>query len=447
MRWGAIMLVLATAVFFVWRGPMRGLVHGHDLMSLWAAGRAVLAGDNPYHYDALVRAALSGGMLDAAEQGPERLICLYPPGTAFLMAPLGGLPWHTARLIVNLANTVAVGGLAFLLVRWRRVLMGPSAMVGGNRGRFYFDCLLVGITLMWAPIHACINLGNISILVALAGLWAVSPFGRWSRWAWVVLGLAMALKPQFAGPLVLVWVWQRRWRPAGAALILGGGITVMAALVMQAIHPTWLTDLRANLQHFTHDGIGNPTRDYGWAFTMIDWAPLLHLFFDGRGLVKALAWIMTFALVVPLVVSRAGIDQAKATPPSELDVLNVICIVAILTQLPVYHRAYDAVLILPVVLLALSRWEQGQQRVAHGAVLLGCGLFVLPWSAVAIKLLNTGDLPEVMGANPWLRALTLHHATLGLAAMAILLGRYGNDSKPARSDVHRQTLPKNEPRP
>ncbi|MFI6280848.1 glycosyltransferase family 87 protein [Streptomyces sp. NPDC050988] len=141
---------------------------------------------------------------------------LYLPGAVLAAVPQALLPWGVLRLLVPLAVT---GGL---VAGWACALR-----LYGIPWRSRFAVLgLTGLALGFAPFGHLVRLGNWTVvaIVALPFALLLASRGRWGA-AGVVIGAAIAVKPLLV-PLVLLFVFARRWRGLGAVLLACGAAGV-----------------------------------------------------------------------------------------------------------------------------------------------------------------------------------------------------------------------------
>lgn len=190
-------VVLVAAVVRVGLGSSDG---GMDNAIVVRAARTWLAGGSPYadrHF-------------------------LYLPGAVLAAAPQALLPAPVARFLVPGAVT------AGLVVGWACALR-----LHGIPWRSRFAAYgLLGLALGFAPFGHLVALGNWTVGSAAALPLALLLAGR-GRWtgAGLVVGAAVAVKPLLA-PVVLLFLFARRWRALAAAVLLPAAVSVLAALLL-----------------------------------------------------------------------------------------------------------------------------------------------------------------------------------------------------------------------
>jgi len=207
-RWTGLLLWLVVLVLLVLVGRSLAYVwritNHHDLDVFTLAAERLVAGQDIYADVAPFQEQVLAGlnMRDDSVAWPY----MYPPLIALLFVPVQGLPVATVRAgwwAVNVA--CLLGGTWLCLRALGRVTPLRAALALLLLWRFY-------------PATVTLRLGQIELLQYLllaATLHALSV--RRERWAGLALGLATGLK-FFPGALIVLLLWQRRWRAAGWAL-------------------------------------------------------------------------------------------------------------------------------------------------------------------------------------------------------------------------------------
>ncbi len=202
-------LFVFAAVYFIWRGPVRGLHDGGDFLVVFSAARCWLHGENAYSPGKLAASAQAAGVnVDEAYfvEHPS----LYPPTALAILAPVGLLDWRIAR-------PVWITGL-FVLSWWSIVAF---ARISGGAA-LPVACFLF----VFAHLHTGISLGQPSVLVC--GLVFLSLFTSNPYVSGALLGLAVLIKPQLAACFLALAIIQRQYRKAAAACAVGLFITGIA---------------------------------------------------------------------------------------------------------------------------------------------------------------------------------------------------------------------------
>ncbi|WP_367044325.1 glycosyltransferase 87 family protein [Streptomyces sp. Je 1-332] len=195
--WAALGVVLLAAVI---RVGLKSSGGGMDNAIVVRAAEAWLEGRSPYadrHF-------------------------LYLPGAVLAAVPQTLLPQSVVRFLVP------AGVASSLVFGW-----GCALRIYGVRWRSRFAALgLLVLVVVFAPFVHLIKLGNWTVASAAALPLALLLVcrGKWVGAA-LVIGAAVAVKPLLV-PVVLLFVFARRWRALGAAVLVPAVVSVAAALAM-----------------------------------------------------------------------------------------------------------------------------------------------------------------------------------------------------------------------
>ena len=221
-----VVTFLLIAVWFVMRvvaPSAQRLTHGYgayySASRLLAEGRLSAAIYDPDYFRPQVRRDSDGQADDIYNANP--------PTTALLLLPLAPLPSESARLIWTVLNLLLLfGGLALLLFTFSR-----STSLGHALGIF-------ALAMLFQPVVQNFYFGQAYILIFfLLAVAAIAFHRRRSALGATSLGLALLLKT--AGtPLLLLLVWQKRWRYLALLIAL----TLLVLLVTLPLFPLdmWL---------------------------------------------------------------------------------------------------------------------------------------------------------------------------------------------------------------
>jgi hypothetical protein len=172
-----------------------------------AGGKAMIAGENPYS-DAVV-----------FESGDPN----KPAGTLVIGYPYPPPPLLTYGLLAGVSDPRVVSLLAWLIVGF-----GLAWLSLARHGLSSFalgSLVILATTPIWRTTMFLSWTEPISVALIGASFWAI---GRWKRWGWVLLGVALASKQYliFLAPLALIYRDDSNKRPgwislASAAVVAG----------------------------------------------------------------------------------------------------------------------------------------------------------------------------------------------------------------------------------
>lgn len=185
-------------------------ISGRDYVQYWAEGRQVLHHANPYDASAILRLeqSVGPGRSEAEQSGSPPLVLLLAAGMGLFSAKTGLILWFAV-----LFSSVS----AALWILWK---------VHGSP-----DTLVYLFGFLFAPVLACLQCGQISILFLLS-IVAFLYFHETRPWLAGTLLVPLALKPHLFLPFaiaLLLWVLNRRAYGilAGFAIALGACLAIV----------------------------------------------------------------------------------------------------------------------------------------------------------------------------------------------------------------------------
>jgi hypothetical protein len=340
--------------------------------------RSLMQHSDPYSPPVLLRVyQAQGGQLppDPSEAGYFKramLVCVNLPTSLLLIAPLALLPWKMASLLWMALNAASLL-LAALLV-WM------AAEIHALKPATVLVCLLV------ANAELVLALGNIAGIVVGLCIIAVWCFleERFVPAGILCLAISLVLKPHDAG---LVWCYfllaggvhrKRALQTLGVAAALA----VPAVIWVSYVSPRWLAELHANLAALSaHASVNDPgpgSLSFHSADSVISLQALFSLFRDDPRFYSLATYVICGALFC------AGAIRALTSRFTKQNAWLALAAIAALSMLPVYHRAYDAKLLLLTVPACASLWAAG------GRVKWIAG------SVTTLAMLSTGDVPTTI---------------------------------------------------
>ncbi len=343
--------LLFVAVGFMWQttssmGPT-------DFKEMLSGTRCLLEGGDPYRPDQLWHSYLAhdGDVPpDAKSAANLRLVVsLYTnlPTTLALLVPFAILPWKYA-LAAWMAIIIACFIAACSCV-WR---------LGADSAPRFSGAL---IFLLMIDSGLLVASGNTAGIVISLSAVAVCCFlrERYAAAGVVCLALALIIKPHDAA---FVWFYfllaggVRRKRALQAAA-LAAVLALLAVLWVSHLVPYWLPEYHTNLLAATSRG----GRDYAGVHTggglgvvmIINLQAALSLIRDDTHFFNPVAYAICGVL---LLIWSAKTLRSRFSPRLAW---FAIAAISVLTLLPVYHRTYDARLLLLTVPACAILWKEG----------------------------------------------------------------------------------------
>jgi len=387
-RDGLLFLLLGGLVFVLLGGVLERASAAPmlDFKVIYYSARSLAEHHDPYVQTEVWQVFQSDGgklPLDTPEIRQIATTNLYLPTAFAFTLPLALLPWgiaHSVWMTVSILSLL----LASLLV-WN-LGANCSPIVSG---------ILVGFLL--ANSEVLIVLGNTA---GLAVGFCVIAVWCFLRERFVLVGLfclaaSLAIKPQDAG---LVWlyfllaggVYRRR---ALQTLLLMLAFCLPAFILVYNIAPNWMPEWHANLLAFSaRGGLNDPGPASGGGHgigMLVSLQPVFSVFWDDPRIYNPASYLVCAPLIILWIV--ASLRRGPSTPKTWLG----LAAVAALSMLPVYHREYDAKLLLLTVPACAMLWAEGG-KVGRIALLVTSAAFLLTgdltWATI-LSIISGLQLP------------------------------------------------------
>lgn len=358
---------LCLSGFALRNGPTRLL----DFKTAYYSARTLLEHGDPYSPDDLLRTYNQTQLPQMSVADPDSFALtrnVYFPTEFAVTVPLSLLPFSLAQAI-----WVGLTAAIFILAAF---LMWDLASVYAPEAAGALLCFLLAtseqILLYGNPVGLALG------LVAVAAWCFIR--GRFIPIGIAFLAASLALKPHDAG---LIWVYfilagrpQRRHALMAMAVVVA--ISLPIVFWLSHVAPNWAHSMNANWATFTARGQAadpGPTAfiNHGTApITSLDC--VFSLFRDDPSFYKTATWLVCAPLL--LVWMSIALRTTRGTNTT----LLALATAAPLSMLPVYHRVYDAKLLMLAVPACALLWSH-HRRVGQIALAL-----------TAIGVVLTGDL-------------------------------------------------------
>jgi hypothetical protein len=374
----SIYLMVLGSIAFLLLGLVIIQVHHADLMdvrSAYISSRCFLHDCNPYQQSDLMRVYFaSGGKLRADPQGAEIIQFetqnLYLPTSLAAIAPYALLPYELARFLWVLSIAAA-----YLLAAWLMwsVAADKSPLLSAALLAFYLansGSLIPG------------NVGALSLSLCVIAAWCFMS-DRFVFAGVLCMAMSLALKPHESAViwfffLMLGGLYRRR---ALQSLLVLAIVAVPALLWIQHTSPHWIAELHANMQaHYAPGGIDDPGPTAALnrgSLVITDLQVIISFFVDKPSIYNPISYAICLALLAAIVLA------IRKTQPSKERIWIGLAAVAALSMLPLYHRQYDAKLLILTLPAFALLWAQGGRIAKITLVVESIGLFLtadLPWA-------------------------------------------------------------------
>ena len=379
-RIGLVALLLASgfsAVFAVilQRNPHPGIV---DFRIVYLAARCMVEHRDPYSKTEYLRVFQEqGGRISADPVERQKfegavMAVVYLPTALLFIAPFALLGWGVAQALWTIL-TICLFTLACCLI-WS-VATDSSPPV---------SALLVGFMLANAEVvFAFGNAAGVAVSLCAIAVWCF--FTERLAFAGVAcLAVSLAIKPHDSAAVWLYFLiaggaYRKR---AVQSLIIVFGLGILAALWTYQVSPHWIPEIRSNLELVSaRGGIADPGPtgiSNGTGGMIINLQTVFSVFRDDPRFYNPATWVVCVPLFIAWLIRtlRAGNSRAGMW-------LALAALVP-LSMLSVYHRPYDAKLLILAVPACAALWAQGGARRWLGALTTSAAIGV------------TSDLPSTL---------------------------------------------------
>lgn len=309
------------------------------------ASRALIVGDDPF-------------LLENLRWATWDIAPLVYPGVLAYFLPAVALGMKASSYVYFVLNVVAAMSYFVLVMRW-----------SGMKGRFalsppngYAVTLVLGTALYLNSVFTLLALrsGQTSVMAALLMGLALAPYPAWARG--VGLGTSTALKYSNAPLIGLFFVVKRRFLLVAVAAVVFLVLSLFPVVFGHdpiALYRSYVENLRL----WQGDRGGNTFAVSGETMIWLGyvaWPPGL--------------WLMRAAIALVFIVALCRESRRPEGEPT----VNTALFAACATMSLVYHRAYDAVLVYPLLFAQTVLLLEQRKLVRGGIGAVFCAVFALP---------------------------------------------------------------------
>lgn len=396
-------IVLSTLWSYEIRRDYQGIVKMPDFAEIYYGARCAILHQDPYDPNAVARtykADNPGHQSDPLAAEPARLVVTVGvnlPTTLFAAVHLALLPWSVAQNLWMLLCAALLFLAAYLMCD----LMPGAPIVS--------SCLAAFMLITCLEVLILGNLAGAAVGLCVIAAWCFLK-DRFAPAGVALLAISLVLKPHDAG---FVWLYfllaggnlrKRAWQTLGVAAALG----LCTAVWIARISPHWYPELHRNIASETaRGGIDDPGPTGAHQDTpapVIDLQAAVSIFHDEAGFYNLFSYAIVGALILLWI---ATVLRKRGSWPGAVFALAPI---AALTMLPVYHRPYDAKLLLLALPACAMLWAAKAPK--RGIVL----------ALTAAAVVATSDIPLAIDVAIG-QSLSLSADTLGGKIATLLLLR------------------------
>jgi len=319
-----------------------------DSRMAYLAGRCLIQHCDPYNEAAMTRVYLAEGgeRVTASSHGgtPHYLAAfhVYLPSAEPFFALLALLPWRAAYAIWT--------ALILALITIASFLAWSMAQSYAPDPPFYLAWLLLVNSGLFI---AGGNPAGIAVSLCVIATWCILE-GRFIAVGMVCLAISLAIKPHDCG---LIWIYlvllgASQHKRAIQSFLVFGVVGVGATVWISNVSPHWVAELRSNLVLLSANGeCADPAGPA--AISMFNLQTVFAVFNSNSHFYN----LATFAVCAVLILIWMFVTVRA--PRSPRGIWLGLATITVVSILPIYHRSYDAKILLLTLPACAMLWAEG----------------------------------------------------------------------------------------
>jgi hypothetical protein len=374
-RLGLLSLLVLASCYFA-RGPFCALRDSRDFAGIYLASTAWVNALDPYDSKSSYR--LWVGAKGTPDERPElKVPAVYPITVLTLTSPLTFLRWSYARFIWMLINCLAFYGLLVALIVLAELRFDDWRAIS-----------LITACLMLYPVHVAVAMGQPTILAIFCGVLSIwTAASNRYLFSGILLALSLSLKIQLGIPFLCYHVIRRQWVILGFCI---GGMMVIITIGILKLgwgNYSWIISWTKRIQEvFTPGGLNDPTIRNPYCFHLLNLQFPLSMMIKNNIVIANWLTMMIVAIEGCILVKHMQVNN-------NFDMLLSLSTIAVVSLLPMYHRYYDAsILVLPLTVFFLL--VSPEYRFSRWILIFLSLPFIFPWQdMIATWIKSNYDSP------------------------------------------------------
>lgn len=371
---------LGCLAFLLLGFAITGVQHGQLLDFRMAHGSAncLLHNCDPYKQSDLARMYFAEGGEKRTDKTGAKILddetrYIYLPTVFAFTLPFAILPVSLAQVIW--IATIAGSFILASFLMWN---------LGASHAPLLSGALLCFCLANSGSLISSANPGGIAISLCIVSAWCFLK-ERLVAAGIVCFAISLMIKPHDTG---LVWlyfvlaggIYRRR---ALQSLAVFGALSLPTVLWVFHVSPNWIQEIRSNMLALSaHGSVSDPSPAFvlgRGTFMITDLQAVISFFWDDPKVYNSLSYVVCLLLLA------VWIFVTLRSRPLQNRPWLALAAVSAFSMLPVYHRQYDARLVILTIPACALLWAEGG-LVGRLAMLVNCigFLFIadLPWAFV-----------------------------------------------------------------
>ena len=395
-------LILVCGCIFVLRGPWRAVHSGtmfNDLLSPYIQSRSWVKGLDPYSPQILrlfwprqtgqfefLKKEITDGSITVKRGIPTA----YPLTSFVLLSPIALLPWPTANLLWTAINIVL---FAFALA--------SLVTIAGWSSSDWRIFLFLALSLLLAPFHTGIATGNPAIVTTELGIIAIGLASRRQDvGAGLILAIAVSLKPQIGLCFLFYYGLRQRWRICGVSSALAFALAAAGVLRLGIGKPWQQSYWADNRALFSIGSLADFTERNPMRFSLINLQVLVYSLIRSSAAADIGAVVLAGSLFVIWLFYHRKCRRDR----------DLLCVgtLLVISLLPIYHRFYDAALLVIPLCWAITKLP-GRSWTPARIVFLFILPFLLPGASILEQMEERGIMPAAFAHSTFWNVIVMSH--------------------------------------
>lgn len=379
-RGASVLILLSCGISILWSLALGSFAKGGslDFQAVYYGSRCLIEHRDPYSESSFLKVFSSDGgefPTDSANLHIFRRavpFCINLPTTLLLVAPFASLSWQSARVLWLTLLAASLTLAAFLMHD-----LGANNSPGKS---LFLTCTVLANSEI---LFSGGNLAGVAVSLCLIGVWCFLE-NRYVPAGVLCLALGLAIKPHDVGFVWLYFllaggVYRKR---ALQTLVIVLALVVPAVLWVSHVSPGWISELHSNiLSTSAHGDLSDPgptSISMRLSVRIIDLQSVISVFKDDPRFYNPVSYMVGGVLLLAWSVQSVRLRFSTARA------FIALAAIVPLSMLPVYHRSYDAKLLL------LTLPACAMLSAKHGLI----GRLAFQFTAAGTIL--TGDIPSAI---------------------------------------------------
>lgn len=391
IRWRPVAaLLVCISLSALWSYGIRGNIHGGirmvDFGELYYGARCVIHHEDAYNPATVLKEFKADGgkfPTNASHRIGTPIVItvdVYPPTAVLFVVPFAMLPWAVAQplwIFLMMALLVLAGYLAWDLGSDASVISG---------------CMICFMLLNCEVLTFLGNIAGIAVSLCVIAVWCFLK-ERYAVAGVFLLAVSLVIKPHDAGFVWLFFllaggVMRKR---ALQTLAVVGVLSLLAVLWINPLSPHWIQELHNNLATVSAPGstsdptmAGITSRSAGMIISL---QSVLSILWNNPHFFNITSYLLGGILIlVWIIVTLRRRFSFERT-------LLALAAISTLTFLPIYHRPYDAKLLMLVVPACILLWTRKIPGRRLALVLTSAGILATSDIPLGLLTVCTKKLP------------------------------------------------------